>query len=461
MTPKNKRTVCIIGAGIGGLTAGALLVQQGRYVKIFEKEHVIGGRALTLDMSSLTLKKYKETLSKFHMHVPFSEPSLETIFQNNLLQGYHLDLGFHVFGGGIADNIKQATPDAFIDMIQSKLYVAKQGNPYLFATTVDKIKIIPNLLRLFLSGETTINQLDNISITDTIKKYGKGKTKSILELNPRLITTVNNLDIISAGEVLRTQREMKLRGVKYPRQGIKQVCKTLAEVITKHGGELHLNTPVTKILIEGGKAIGIVAAGKTYYCDVVVSTILVQHLFSIVEKNHFPKDYVKTLQSLQGTGSLCAYYALSHVDEKVLGKNFVFIERDAGVDGKDAAGMVDLMSARPESGLAPPDQYLVQSYIICKPEEAKHHQTLEQLKNILDAQLENIIPDFRQHLRWAIYPAIWHLDGVAKTIENEKPDIKTPIEHLYLVGDCVKAPGIGLNCAMNSAQLLQDLLKEN
>ena len=123
--------------------------------------------------------------------------------------------------------------------------------------------------------------------------------------------------------------------------------------------------------------------------------------------------------------------------------------------------MVDLMSARPESGLAPPNQYLVQSYIICKPEEAKHHQTLEQLKNILDAQLENIIPDFRQHLRWAIYPAIWHLDGVAKTIENEKPDIKTPIEHLYLVGDCVRAPGIGLNCAMNSARLLQDLLKEN
>ncbi|MBN2065228.1 MAG: NAD(P)/FAD-dependent oxidoreductase [Candidatus Thermoplasmatota archaeon] len=460
MVQKKKRTVCIIGAGIGGLTAGALLAQHRWHVKIFEKESVIGGRALTLDMSSLTINNYKEMLANFQMHIPFSEPSLEAIFQNNLLQGYHLDLGFHVFGGGITDNIKQATPDAFIDMIRSKLYTAKQGNPYLFATTTDKIKIIPNLLRLFLSGETTMSQLDNVSIKDMIKRYGNGKTKIILELNSRLITTVNNLDFISAGEVLRTQKKMKLRGVRYPKQGIKQVCRTLAESITKHGGELHLNNPVTKIHIEGGKATGILAKGKNHCCDAVVSTVLVQQLFTIAEKNHFPKDYVQHLQSLEGTGSLCAYYALTHVDKKVIGKNFVFIERNVGVDGKDAAGMVDLMSALPESGLAPPKQHLVQSYVICNPKEAQHQKTLEKLKEILDAQLENIVPDFRQHLKWAIYPAIRHLDGVAKTIENEKPDIKTPIDQLYLIGDCVKAPGIGLNCAMNSARLLQDVLIE-
>ena len=39
MSNKNeKKDICIIGAGIGGLTAGALLLQQGHSVKIFEKE---------------------------------------------------------------------------------------------------------------------------------------------------------------------------------------------------------------------------------------------------------------------------------------------------------------------------------------------------------------------------------------------------------------------------------------
>ena len=30
--------------------------------------------------------------------------------------------------------------------------------------------------------------------------------------------------------------------------------------------------------------------------------------------------------------------------------------------------------------------------------------------------------------------------------------------NLYLVGDCVKAPGIGINCAINSANILSELL---
>jgi len=346
-------------------------------------------------------------------------------------------------------------------LIKSRLYGAEQGNPYLFATTFDKITILPNLLRLFVSGKNIMEQLDHISLAETITKYNKGKIKLILELNPRLITTVNNLHLISTGEVFRTQRQMKLKGVRYPEKGIEYLCSSLAERITSYGGTIHLDTPVTKILIANKKATGVVANGTTYPCDTVISTMLVQDLFTIAEKQQFPKDYVDALTSLQGTGSLCAYYAFSHVDPKIRGKNFVFIERDAGVDGTDAAGMVDFMSAVPESSLAPPQQYLVQSYVICTPEEAKNKETLEKLKRILDRQLENIFPDYRSYLLWAIYPSIWHLDGVAKTIDNMKPEIQTPIQNLYLVGDCVKAPGIGVNCAINSARILSQMLSSS
>jgi hypothetical protein len=66
-----------------------------------------------------------------------------------------------------------------------------------------------------------------------------------------------------------------------------------------------------------------------------------------------------------------------------------------------------------------------------------------------------------KNLNWVIYPAIWHLDGVAKTIKNEKPDIKTPIKNLFIVGDSVKATGIGFNCALNSARNLVEYLTKN
>jgi len=48
---------------------------------------------------------------------------------------------------------------------------------------------------------------------------------------------------------------------------------------------------------------------------------------------------------------------------------------------------------------------------------------------------------------------------VAKTIENKKIEIIFPVDNLFFVGDCTKAPGIGINCNVKSAQILADILK--
>jgi hypothetical protein len=185
--------------------------------------------------------------------------------------------------------------------------------------------------------------------------------------------------------------------------------------------------------------------------------MLIQDLFKFVDDRYFSNDYVKYIKSLKGTGSLCAYYSLNKIDKNLLGKTFHFIERDVGVEGEDVVGMIDFMSASPISGLAPPGKYLVQSYIICTSDEARNREMLKKLKALLDKNLNILIPNFKDNLNWAIYPTVWHLDGVAKTIYNEKPNISTPIKNFYIIGDCVKAIGIGFNCALNSAR---ELVKE-
>jgi len=453
------KKIIIIGTGIGGLTAGALLSKKGYKITIFEKEQRIGGRALTFRGSDFNLNEYKNLLARFNMNIAFSEPSLENIFSKKMLEGYKLDLGYHAIGGGVLSNVNSVLSDfdERVDFLESYVgFVDKNGYNYPFLSKIDKLRIMPNILKLLFASEKTLKKLDSVSMTDTIKRYGKGKMKLILEVFSRSITTLNNLDKISTGEMFRAQKNLYKgsKPVGYPIGGMESISNKFADIIKKNGGEILLGRKVDKILIEGGETKGVLSNGKKYYSDYILSNILVQELFKIADEKDFPEDYVKYIKSLIGTASLCAYYSIKHIPPEFIGKTFHFLERNIGVDGNDAVGMIDFMSSSHKSGLNSKDEFLVQSYIICTPDEAKNPIVLKKLRELLDLNLQRLIPEYKSNLKWAIYPAIWHLDGVAKTIESDKPEIKTPVKNLFLVGDCVKAPGIGFNCALNSARIL-------
>lgn len=461
MQHSKTKKICIIGAGISGLTAGALLSKKGYNVTVYEKEPVLGGRALSLSGESLTNESYKKILSEYNSFIAFSTPDLETLFANHLLRGYHLDLGYHAIGGGVLSNLNDVLKEfnEQVDFLESYVgFVDQQKTMFPFLSKMDKLKISPNILRLLFASEKKLQELDSVSIAETIKKYGKGKMKHILEIFSRSITTVNNLDRISTGEMFRAQRNL-YRGSKpvgYPKGGLGVIHQKLADIITMNGGFIHLNSSVENIQIQHETAVSIQVGSDNLFYDYIIYSGLVQSLFSIADESKFPDHYVRIIKNLTGTGSLSGYYSLKEVPEEYIGKTFHFIERNAGVNGKDAVGMIDFMAAAPEAGISPKNAKLVQAYIICTPEEAKQKKTLLDLRRILDKHLSYLISDYECKLNWALYPAVWHLDGVAKTIDNAKPSIETPIKNLFVIGDGVKAPGIGFNCALNSARKLND-----
>ncbi len=284
----NKK-VCIIGAGIGGLASAVLLTKKGYKVTVFEKEPQIGGRALSIKGSTITLNEYKNLLARFHMGIAFSEPNIETIFDKKMLDNYVLDLGFHILSGGFPLNIKNllAENNNHIDFLESYLGFI-EGNKYKFPflSKLDKLKIAPNIFRLLFANEKTLKELDRVSISDTIKKYGKGKMKLILEVFSRSITTMNNLDKISSGEMLRAQKNLYKgsKPVAYPKNGLISINNEFVDFIIKHGGEIKLNTFVNQILIKDMKTIGIKVQDEEKYYDIIISNIIVQDLFNIVNE---------------------------------------------------------------------------------------------------------------------------------------------------------------------------------
>ena len=169
-------------------------------------------------------------------------------------------------------------------------------------------------------------------MTETINKYGHGKMKLILEIFSRSITTLNNLDLISTGEMIRAQRNL-FKGSKpigYPKGGLITVIKILEEYIKENGGKINLNTPIEKIIIRDNKANGIITGKKEYDYDIVISNILVQNLFNIADKKYFPSEYIKELTTLKGTASLCAYYSFKKINPDLIGKTFHFLKEMLG-----------------------------------------------------------------------------------------------------------------------------------
>lgn len=464
----NGKNVCIIGAGLGGLTTGAMLTKKGYKVEIFEKEKIFGGRALSLDGNQLVLDEYQKILHRFDMWLPLSEPDINTIFEKKMLHDYRFDLGFHLLGFASKSPITRTLNmlDESLHILSSKFGVIHPEKGVMntlaqYLSNADKMRLLPLALRLLSARKSTLANLQTIPLSETLDKYCKGRIRDVLGIAGKLIATINDLDKISTGESIRVLEQWikgARQGGNYPRNGSIALSQVFANIVTKNGGTINLDTKVDQIIQKDDTANGIKVKGEKKYYDIVVSNLPVQDLFNIASEKWFLKDYVKKMKNLEGTASVCAYYSLKKIPSNYIGKPFAFVEQNLDIEGKDAAGVVDFLTADPQSGLSPKDRHLIQAYVICSPKEAVNKKKADMLREVLDKKMEVLIPGFKDNLVFALYPTSWHLDGVAKTIDNEKPDSVTPLKNLYLVGDCVKSTGIGMNCAVDSAITLSEII---
>ena len=440
---------CIIGGGIGGLSTASLLVKNEWEVDLYEREKILGGRALSCKID----ENYEKLLKKFEMKIISSQPTITEI--SDMAKEYTVDLGFHLIGGGKRGACIKLLKGLGIETeyAGSRLGFIGDEIKYPILSAKDKFSILPRIFQLLFTRKSKIEEMKKISMEEIIKKYGKGKMKMILEIFPRLITTVNDLSKISAGETFFAQREL-MGGdpVVYPCKGLISISNSLVKYLS---GKAHifLNKKVDKILIEDGKAVGIKIGEEEKEYDAIVSTIPVQHFFTLADKKEFPDEWVEYIKNLRPTGSVVSYHALNQLDENLINKSFVFMEKNVDFEGESVAGMIDFKMNH-MNGVTPAGKYLVQSYAICTPEEAKNRDKVCNLAEIIEKNIKKLIPDYEKNMEWNIFSSIWHLDGVAKTIDCIKPDAKTPVKNLYFAGDCTAGKGVGINCSADSANLV-------
>lgn len=431
--------VVIIGSGVGGLSIAALLAKRGLKVVVLERQSVIGGRATSFNY-----------------------------------QGHILDLGPHYFGaidaGGLLTLLDEV--GAKVDFVDTQrgalhkdgkytsLHLTKLGGLLKRRELLDALPII-SILRS--ASEEMIDELDEISVEDFVTARTDSETIfEILRCTTLLSHTMDDLSEASAGELARHMRfeAVSKRPMTYPKEGgCRAVSDALFDTIKRLGGDVLRGEEVVDGIIKNNKIYGVISRSflpkrdKEIYAPIVISNIPIQDTFKAIPADYFPKSYVNRILSLKG--------------QITCGVGVI-----AGLSSPLFSYTGPIMIHKPDDHI----RYLVcpsnitksvspvgKSYLFygnwVPPEFLKDSKKLEEANMILSAELLEMFPGAKDKIEWMTMGTMDRVDSLAKKpglTGKCKPDVESPIEGLFFVGDSVSGGGSGIVSIIDSVRLCEN-----
>lgn len=271
-----KRSVIVVGAGPGGLAAAMLLAQRGFRVQVFEKQDVIGGRNAQVSLGPYTFDLGPTFLMmKFLLDELFAEGgrrSSDYLDFRKLEPMYALkfpDKTMHVRShpDAMRAEIDQHFPgegrnlDRFLQRESlrfRKLYpclqkhygtVASMFSPALLAAAphIAAGRSLYNVLGDYFQSEEL-----RLAFTFQSKYLGMSPWDC-----PGLFTMIPYTE--------------HAHGVYHVMGGLSRISHALADVATEEGAEIQTSAPVSRVLLDGRRAIGVqLASGEKIFADDVV-----------------------------------------------------------------------------------------------------------------------------------------------------------------------------------------------
>lgn len=484
--------VIVVGSGIGGLTAGALLARYGKRVLVCESHNLPGGAA------------HSFTYQGFHFdagpsfYAGLSDPnSLNPLRQVLDVLGERVDaiaydpLGHYHFPEGTfpayckpeqyRQAIAQITPQGAEELAQFErkllaLYEALRGIPAI-ALRADW-QIVPVLItRYFPALLKLLPQLGTIqssvgSIMDqTVRDPW---VRRLIDLECFLLSGLKAKGTI-APEVAFMLGERSRSVIDYPIGGSGAIVRALVRGLERWGGELRLNTHIEQILVKNNRVIGARSRkGDLFHAPIVISNATVWDTYTKLLK---PEDLpVKYRQEAMATPTVESFMHL-HLGiradglENVTGHHVVVhsSKQDITVPGNTC--MISIPSVWDKS-LAPAGHYAVHAYTL-EPyagwqRDAGYEQHKQEKAQPLFQALEKIIPDLRDRIVLELIGTpLTHAHYLRRHHGTYGPAIaagqgmfpgpQTPITGLYRVGDST-SPGIGVPAVAASGILCANTL---
>ena len=431
-----EKSVIIIGAGVGGLSIGTLLVNAGHKVSIYEKAERLGGRTASI--------KFKNHILDNGFHImPFYKKSAiyDVLKLANIVSKLKLAIVDKI---AFYDGNFHTYPKGVIDILRMSLIPLKS-----------RFSLLKILLPMAFTSMEKAEQMDQTPLTEVTKKLDS-HSRTFFDA-VCMLAFADTTDHISLGEFARTIiRANPFKGgtseFAYPDMGgYDRISEVMGNYIQENSSSVNLGVTVKKILVEDAKVTGILLSdGNTIESDCVIISYPAYHAINqLFDEGIFDDDFVKHTNRLNKTTSVVeVHFALS----KQLDTRQVVFPVGENYTSK---GIFFISNISPS--VSPKGEHLIIVGTPVKPEETDNKQRIKEIVSKMKEELSAIYPDFNNELLWERAMAWKLVEAVVKepglVWKNKMPHSVPHVKGLFFVGDSTISYGIGTDSAAHSAIL--------
>lgn len=424
----------IIGAGLSGLSLGALLAEEDKVkTLILEKDKNFGGRVKVWQRGGF-LVDYG-----IHALLLSDKSSLSSLFKKIGMKLEVKGAGLCLYEEGEFRNLIGESVTSLKDMGRLNL--------------VDIIKLSRTFLDSQLFG---MEKYYSKSVEEWLKENQAGKdlTNFFKGLCIGLLATTS-LGRASLGEIIQFLKLVirKRRAIGYPEGGWSSILNPLVKKIKiSKRVKLCLGEKVEKIIIRRDEVRGVKSRSNEFESRAVICAFPTQYLLrdNLLPEKIIPRDYREKLRKMRETAGISLEMGLKkRVSEE---KRTIITLRPPSL-----GWLVSNVSEK----VAPPGKQLLTIFSPVSVEELKDKNLLKKSFQTLYNYYCQIFPKIEDNLEWKRELPLIVNGAELNTNQslNLRPPIRFPeIKNLFLIGDTVAVAGAGGEMAVRSAIKCKQIL---
>jgi len=495
--PEQYDTV-IIGAGLAGLSAGAVLSsEEGRKVLVLEKEDYLGGRLvsftgqgnhLMLQGRALDAKGFKRVLASVYAWVARAEPDMDTMLSDALLDGFSFEAGGHATFWGTKGRVAHLLDyldkpvdlpgnEGFsvLDPEQYRLHPMEKGGRYGWMSEESNRTAKALLRQMGMASPEELREWDSISFGTWLDdRTDDRKVYEFLAAVASIHMVMGEPDMIPAGDFIRFMRTAGEIGMNLisgstgivPKPGFVYLGERLAEKIKETGGTIMTGALVEEVMVVNGKVSGVkiksAEGEREFTADQVVCTVPVRKIWSFLPRDRFPEDLVKSVdEEFFSVGMLTGYIGVKSnllADAGINPKSWLLVPSILKAE-EGYIGDVDIISIMPSSfepSLAPEGKHTIAYSIALTEGELRDKAKVNRVIDLGREIFHRTFPRMKQDTLWEIWTCSDKGFGDWPPPGSRRPDTIQPgLDGLFFAGDGYGAAtwGSGMDAAVYSALL--------